>query len=87
VDVVTSVVVQQPYVLEVTFADGACVTRDVEGALYGPVFEALRDPSVFAQASVDRELGTVVWPNGADLSPEYLRTGEPATEPRAEDSS
>lgn len=77
-DIVTNVSVRPPYILEVTFADGTSVTRDIEPVLYGPVFEPLRDPATFAQASVDRELGTVVWPNGADLSPEYLRTGEPA---------
>jgi len=75
---VTSVSVRRPYVLDVTFADGVSVTRDVESVLYGPVFEPLRDPALFAQARVDHELGTVVWPNGADLSPEFLRTGEPA---------
>jgi len=36
----------------------------------GTVFEALRDPAVFAQARV--VMGTVQWPNGADLAPDAM---------------
>ena len=36
------------------------------------VFEPLRDPAYFAQVRVHPELGTVLWPNGADLDPEVL---------------
>jgi hypothetical protein len=63
------------YRLRLTFADG--LTSDVDlterftGDL-GPVFEPLRDVEFFAQVEVDAELGTVVWPNGADLAPEVL---------------
>jgi hypothetical protein len=46
----------------------------------GPVFAALReDPELLAMAAVDPELGTVVWPNGADIDPVVLRgLAEPA---------
>lgn len=77
-EVVTSVRVIRPYVLDVGFADGTRREVDVEPLLYGPIFEPLRDPEVFAQAGVDDVLGTVVWPNDADLSPEFLRHGEPS---------
>jgi hypothetical protein len=36
------------------------------------MFEPLRDVSYFARVVVDPELGTVVWPNGADLAPDVL---------------
>ncbi len=36
------------------------------------VFAALRDPAEFARVRVNPELGTVVWPNGADLDPDVL---------------
>jgi len=36
------------------------------------VFEPLRDPAYFAQVRVNPELGTVCWPNGADLDPDVL---------------
>lgn len=69
---VTNVVVVEPYVLKVTFNDGTVRWIDVASVLWGPMFEPLRDPQLFAAVRVDAELGTVVWPNGADLAPEYL---------------
>jgi len=59
--------------LAVTFTDGAEREVDLSGELHGEVFEPLRDESVFAEAFVDPETGTVAWPNGADFAPEFLR--------------
>ena len=61
-----------PYLLTVQFDDGTKKTLNLEPLLFGEMFEPLRDPAYFALASVDTELGTVVWPNGADLAPEFL---------------
>jgi hypothetical protein len=49
--------------------------REVDIAKIVPfqgVFEALNDPNYFAQVRVDSEIGTIVWPNGADLCPDVL---------------
>ena len=72
IPVVTEVHVIHPYILEVHFRDGACRRVDLKDELYGEVFEPLKDPEFFAKATVDHEIGTVVWPNGADLAPEFL---------------
>ena len=69
---VTTVRVIRPYVLRVKFSDGVTRDVDLEKELYGEVFEPLRNPTVFSQVTVDEELGTIVWPNGADFSPEFL---------------
>jgi hypothetical protein len=60
------------YTLDLTFHDGTHKTVDLEPELEGEIFEPLLDPAFFALASLDAELGTVVWPNGADFSPEFL---------------
>lgn len=73
---VISVTVPRPYILDLTFDDGTQRQVDMEGELWGPMFEPLRDPALFRQASVDPDLETVVWPNGADVSPEYLYYGD-----------
>jgi hypothetical protein len=73
-EIVTAVRVIGPYVLEVGFADGVRRQIDVGPVLHGPIFEPLRDTALFDQVRVDPVLGTIVWPNGADLSPEYLYT-------------
>jgi len=49
---------------------------DLAPYLHGPVFAAIRESAeLFRQASVDPELGTVVWPNGADIDPDVLIEG------------
>lgn len=58
--------------VEVLFNDGRRGVVDLSDSLRGPVFEPLRDRAAFAQLTVDSELQTIVWPNGADFAPEYL---------------
>jgi hypothetical protein len=60
------------YKLWLRFQDGLSGTVDLSGELWGPMFEPLKDPGVFAQVSVHPDLDTVTWPNGADFAPEYL---------------
>ena len=70
IEVVSAVAVVGPYLIEVSFTDGVQGFADVEPYLNGAIFAPLRDPARFAEAFVDHDAGTVVWPNGADLSPE-----------------
>lgn len=73
VSVVTAVEVLDHFVLRVSFRDGSVGDVDMSERLRGPVFGPLRsDTALFGQARVDAQLGTVVWPNGADIAPETL---------------
>jgi hypothetical protein len=77
---VTSAEVLGHYRLRLGFSDGSSHDVDLTGELRGPVFEPLADPDFFAEVRVDDELGTVVWPNGADLDPLVLHGDfEPAS--------
>jgi len=60
------------YKLRLTFEDGKSGVIDLEGQLWGEVFEPLKDVEQFKAFRVDDELSTVVWPTGADLAPEFL---------------
>lgn len=60
------------YMVEITFNNGRKGRVDLSDSLHGPVFEPLKEPGKFAQLRVDAELETIVWPNGADLAPEFL---------------
>jgi len=62
------------YTLWVRFADGSEGEVDLKDELHGEVFEPLRDGAFFSQVWLDPELRTVVWPNGADFAPEFLRS-------------
>ena len=55
--------------IRLTFDDGLVGDVDLADELWGPVFELLRDPTMFVRVRVDPDLGTVSWPNGADLDP------------------
>ena len=72
---VTSVTVLPPYALHLTFEDGSAGTVDLTAMVHRlptGVFAPLRDPARFAEVYVDRELGTIAWPNGADIDPDTL---------------
>ena len=60
------------YRLRLTFSDGKIGDIDLASELWGEVFEPLKDLAIFKSFKVDQELGTVVWPNGADFAPEFL---------------
>ncbi len=57
--------------LFVRFDDGTCGEVDLSDRLFGPMFEPLKDPKLFAQVAVD-EYGAPAWPNGADLAPDAI---------------
>lgn len=60
------------YTVWLRFEDGTAGEVDLSHDLEGVVFEPLRDPAYFARVSLNREIGTIVWPNGADFAPEFL---------------
>ena len=72
--------VPKPSVLEIRFKDGVRTAVDLGDLAWVRVFESLRDPELFRQAFVDPEAGTVAWPNGADVAPEF-RYGDPGDYP------
>jgi hypothetical protein len=61
------------YVVWVRFNDGTAGEVDLCEELTGEVFGPLHDVSKFRQFRVDPDLSTIVWENGADLAPEFLR--------------
>ncbi len=61
------------FTLRVHFSDGSAGEHDFSAmsAEPGPMLAPLRDPSYFAQVSLD--FGAPTWPNGFDIAPEWLR--------------
>jgi hypothetical protein len=68
-----------PYCLWLRFHDGLEGSVDLRGELWGPMFEPLKYPEVLDQVKVDPDLETLVWPNGADLSPEWRPASAPVS--------
>jgi Protein of unknown function (DUF2442) len=62
----------QGYSVRVTFDDLLTAVLDLEKYLGRGIFKELRRIGKFKQLRVDAELGTIVWPNGADIAPEVL---------------
>ncbi len=62
------------YQLEIHFTDGTVTELDFRQRIVGRsgVFRPLQDVDFFKQVVVDREAGTVVWPNGVDSCPDVL---------------
>lgn len=61
------------YRLHLRFEDGVEGVVDLAPHLsFQGIFAPLHDPAYFADVCVNAGLGTVVWPNGADLDPDVL---------------
>ncbi len=60
------------FVIWVRFDDGSQGEVDFSGELDGPVFQPLRDVQFFRRFTLHPELHTLVWPNSADVAPEFL---------------
>ena len=60
------------YRIWLRFADDIAGEIDLESELWGEVFQPLRDTAQFRAFRLDHEFNTLVWPNGADLAPEFL---------------
>jgi hypothetical protein len=62
----------EDYKIRIAFSNGDRGVVDLADALWGPVFEPLKDPARFRRFKVSEVFHTLVWENGADLAPEYL---------------
>ncbi len=60
------------YRVRVTFDNLRTAELDLEKYLGRGVFKKLKGVENFKRLRVDAELGTIVWPNGADIAPEVL---------------
>lgn len=61
-----------PFTLAVWFADGTEQVIDFRAVLHGVLFGPLQDLAQFNEVRLDAEVGTLVWPNGADFDPATL---------------
>jgi hypothetical protein len=69
---VTGFQIVGPYTLAVAFTDGSQQRIDFMPVLHGLLFGPLRDLATFNAVRLDSEVGTLVWPNGADFDPATL---------------
>jgi Protein of unknown function (DUF2442) len=69
---VTGFAILAPYTLRIHFDDGAEQTVNFQPVLAGELYAPLNDLKVFNRVSVDPEVHTLVWPNGADFDPATL---------------
>ncbi|MEI7788053.1 MAG: DUF2442 domain-containing protein [Chlorobiaceae bacterium] len=60
------------YRIQITFNNGASGAVDLKEALWGPMFEKLKDYNGFKKFEVSDVVHTIRWENDADLAPEYL---------------
>jgi len=58
--------------LRLTFEDGSVREADLSQHLDGEVFEPLKNVSNFRKVHLNTDLDTMVWENGADMSPDFL---------------
>ena len=70
---IVEVKVVKNYLLFLRFENNVQGEIDISTIIpFKGIFSKLEDLEFFATVYVNKELGTIVWDNGADLSPSYL---------------
>ncbi|MEK6614605.1 MAG: DUF2442 domain-containing protein [Bacteroidota bacterium] len=60
------------YTLEIIFDDNTHKVIDFSPVLYGEMYGPLKNSALFNKVALDKEVHTLVWPNGADFNPSLL---------------
>ncbi|MFH1771356.1 MAG: DUF2442 domain-containing protein [Candidatus Omnitrophota bacterium] len=60
------------YRVRLKFENNEIKEADLQSYLNGRIFEPLRDIKYFRQVSLNQDIDTIVWPNNADFSPDFL---------------
>ena len=70
---VVSVQPLDDYRLRLQFEDGVEGVVDVADLIeFAGIFAPLKDRAYFVQVAVNPDMGTICWPNGADIDPDVL---------------
>ena len=69
---VTSFAVLGSYKLRIQFTDVTEGTVNLSKELDGEIFEPLKEPEFFQRVHLNKDTGTLEWPNSADFAPEFL---------------
>lgn len=79
---ITAVEYESGFKLYLRFENGEWRIANLESHLDGEVFAPLKNIAQFATAELNEDVDTVVWGNGADMSPDFLfEISVPAEEP------
>lgn len=62
----------EDYKLKLVFGNRKTKVVDLEKYLVGKVFKPLKNLSYFRKVKLNKDIDTVVWPNNADFSPDFL---------------
>ena len=66
------------YSLKLKFENNEYKLVDLQSHLDGKIFEPLKDISYFKSVILNHDIDTIVWPNNADFSPDFLyEIGQP----------
>ncbi len=60
------------YKLKLTFEDNIVKIADLKPHIDGEIFEPLKNIDYFKNVRINSDIDTIVWPNEADFSPDFL---------------
>lgn len=60
------------YKLKLKFEDGKHRIVNLKSHLKGKIFKPLNNVNYFKHVKVNEDIDTIVWPNNADFSPDFL---------------
>lgn len=69
---VTGVSYIENYKLKLAFENKEIKLVDLQKHLEGEIFKPLKDLSYFKKVTLNEDIDTIVWPNNADFSPDFL---------------